>query len=171
MMTQLERFNQAIASRHHKLTRQRRLVLETLQQSQEHLDASELFQLVKTRDPKISLATVYRTLALLKEMGLVSEQHLGEEHGHFEMVPQTPHYHFTCQHCGRVIEFELPDLAEVLQRMADQQKLYIQSVQLALDGLCDSCLSEKTDARTSQKRRVIYASGRKLPTADNLASS
>lgn len=160
-MTQHKQLNVAISNRQHKLTRQRRLVLETLQQSREHLDASELYQLVKTRDPKISLATVYRTLALLKEMGLVSEQHLGEEHGHFEMLPQTPHYHFTCQHCGRVIEFELPDLAEALQRIADQQGLYIQSVQLALDGLCDSCLAEKVDIRTSQKHPDGYPFGSK----------
>jgi Fur family peroxide stress response transcriptional regulator len=170
-MIHLERLNESIVGGQRKLTRQRRLVLEALQQSREHLDASELYQLVRIRDPKISLATVYRTLALLKEMGLVSEQRLGEEHGHFEMVPQTPHYHFTCRHCGRVIEFELPNLAEALQRMADQQGLCIQSVQLAISGLCDSCLAEKADARTSQEPPGTYPCERKLPAANNPAGA
>ncbi len=146
-MTQLERFSQAMTNRQCKLTHQRRLVLETLQQSQEHLDAYELYQLVKKKDPKISQATIYRTLALLKEMGLVSEQRLGEEHGHFEIMRQTPHYHFTCQQCGCVIEFELPELDEAVQRIAEQRGLHISHVQLMLEGLCDRCLAEKMNIK------------------------
>lgn len=148
-MSQMEALSSTKPTRQHKLTRQRRLVMETLQQSRKHLDAYELYQLVKGRDPRISLATVYRTLALLKEMGLISEQRLGEEHGHFEMTPQTPHYHFTCQRCGRVIEFKLPDLPEAIQKMADQQSLYVHQVQLMLIGICDHCL-RKEQATTQE---------------------
>ena len=63
-----------------RLTSQRRLILGVLEESDVHLDAETLFVRAKTRDPDISLATVYRTLAVLKEMGLVEEHSLGEEH-------------------------------------------------------------------------------------------
>ncbi len=154
-----EALNEMKTNRQHKLTRQRRLVMETLQQSRKHLDAYELYQLVKGRDPRISLATVYRTLALLKEMGLVSEQRLGEEHGHFEMAPQTPHYHFTCQRCGRVIEFKLPDLTEVIQKMAEQQNLHIHQVQLMLIGICDHCLRKEQATTQEDLENPTPASG------------
>jgi len=164
-MSQLKPLDEVKTNRQHKLTRQRRLVMEMLQQSREHLDAYELYQLVKERDPRISLATVYRTLALLKEMGLVSEQRLGEEHGHFEMAPQTPHYHFTCQRCGRVIEFKLPDLTKVIQKMAEQRHLHIHQVQLMLLGICDSCLEkERTPTREDLETQTPESGS---PPADN----
>ena len=91
-----------------RLTRQRRLVLRVLEESREHLDAERLYDLATSLDPNISLATVYRTLAILKEMGLVEEHRLGEGHAHFEATRSTPHYHFTCTACGRVNEFDVP---------------------------------------------------------------
>ncbi len=122
-----------------RITRQRRLVLETLRDSQEHLDAYALFERVKVRDSKISLATVYRSLALLKESGLVQENRLGEDHGHFEATQATPHYHFTCLGCGCVIEFEAPQVMEVVATLCSGQALQVTGVNLHLSGYCADC--------------------------------
>ncbi|MBN1180107.1 MAG: transcriptional repressor [Anaerolineae bacterium] len=122
-----------------RVTRQRQLVWEVLQQSHEHLDAEAVHTCAKARDPNISLATVYRTLATLKEVGLVEEHRLGEEHAHFEIVPQTPHYHFTCQACGCIIEFDAPQVMQAVRELSKREDLLIQHVHLFLNGLCSQC--------------------------------
>ncbi len=71
-----------------RLTRQRKLVLDVVSDSQEHLDAETIYQLARERDENISLATVYRSLAYLKATGLIQEHNLGEDHGHFEFDPR-----------------------------------------------------------------------------------
>lgn len=125
-----------------RLTRQRQLVLRVLQESDEHLDAETLYQQVKRRDRRISLATVYRTLSVLKELGLVEEHRLGEEHGHFEAVQDVPHYHFTCVACGRVIEFEAPEVTQVVRAFRQQEQASVTDVHLLLSGFCSRCRSE-----------------------------
>jgi Fe2+ or Zn2+ uptake regulation protein len=125
-----------------RLTRQRQLVLEVLTESEQHLDAEGVHDQAKARDPNISLATVYRTLSLLKEVGLVEEHRLGEDHAHFEAVPEEPHYHFTCVRCGCVIEFDAPQVTQVVRRLSEEEGLQINQVHLLLRGICDRCQSE-----------------------------
>jgi len=122
-----------------RLTTQRRLVLEVLRQSDEHLDAEALYDQAKSRDPDISLATVYRTLAVLKEMGLVEEHRLGEEHGHYEAVRDEPHYHFTCLGCGKVIEFDTPLVAQIEQELSGREGVGVTGAHLHLSGYCAQC--------------------------------
>jgi len=123
----------------YRLTPQRRLVMEILEESQEHIDAEWLFIQAKRRDPNISLATVYRSLALLKEAGLVQEHHLGEDHGHFETAGAGPHYHFTCLKCGRVIEFEAPQVKTMVDVLGESKDLQVTQIQLHLSGYCSNC--------------------------------
>ena len=67
-----------------RVTGQRRLLLNLIQEAEGHLDADELYRQAKEREPKISLATVYRTLRLFKDLGLIEERHFVEEHHHYE---------------------------------------------------------------------------------------
>lgn len=125
-----------------RLTRQRRLVLKVLEESEEHLDAEDLHDRARALQPNISLATVYRTLQILKEMGLVEEHQFGEGHAHFETTQGTPHYHFTCSECGRVIEFDAPQVAEVLRRLSKQKGLLVTGAHLLVTGRCAQCREE-----------------------------
>jgi Fe2+ or Zn2+ uptake regulation protein len=122
-----------------RLTSQRRLILGVLEESDVHLDAETLFVRAKARDPDISLATVYRTLAVLKEMGLVEEHSLGEEHRHFEAVRDEPHYHFICLACGRVIEFDAPVMTQVRRDVSEREGVCITDIHLRLSGYCAQC--------------------------------
>ena len=126
-----------------RLTRQRRLVLKVLEESREHLDAEELHDRAKALDPNISLATVYRTLAVLKGMGLVEEHRLGEGHAHFEATHETPHYHFSCTGCNRVIEFDAPEVRQVVRRLSRQEGVEVTSAHLILAGRCAQCQDEE----------------------------
>ena len=134
-------FLETIRTSGHRLTRQRRLVLAILEKSQDHLDAESLYELAKAQDAGISLATVYRTLALFKEAGLVQVLPLGEDHGHFETVHEKPHSHFTCLQCGRVFEFDAMQIAELRSELLRNQGLRVVQVNLHLSGYCAGCSS------------------------------
>lgn len=136
---------EAIHTRGGRLTRQRRLVFEILMDSHEHLDAEALFERAKERDPNISLATVYRSLAILKEYGLVEEHRLGENHGHFETIQECPHYHFTCQECGQVIEMKTKQLEKYLRDLCEADGLLLSSISLNISGLCSVCQRRSDD--------------------------
>ncbi|MBO9369952.1 MAG: transcriptional repressor [Chloroflexi bacterium] len=137
----------ALQASGHRITRQRRVVLEVLEGSQEHLDAEALYQKARQRSPRISLATVYRTVAVLKQMGLVAEYSLGEEHGHFETVTEAPHYHFTCLGCGQVVEFDAPQVVLAIQELAEREGLEVRAVQFSLTGYCVQCRAGGRDDR------------------------
>ncbi len=129
----------SIRSYGRRLTKQRALVLKVLTESHEHLDAETIHERVKDSQPHISLATVYRTLSLLKELKLVDEYQLGEEHGHFEAAPRQPHYHFTCEKCRRVIEFHSPKINTEVNRLLEAQDITITEINLQVSGICPAC--------------------------------
>jgi Fe2+ or Zn2+ uptake regulation protein len=134
-----ERLQGALRAAGRRLTAQRRLILQVLEESTGHLDADALYDRVKARDPDVSLATVYRTLALLREIGLVEEHRLGQDHGHYEAVRQEPHYHFTCLRCDKVIEFDTPLVAQIVQALCEQEGVRVTSTHLHVSGYCPQC--------------------------------
>ena len=122
-----------------RTTAQRSVILEILRSSPGHLDADEVYRLAKARDRRLSLSTVYRTLALLKELGEVHEVHLAEEHHHYEARPRTEHYHLICLGCGQVVEFS-SSLADQLKcEQSAATGFSISSVSVDLAGYCSAC--------------------------------
>jgi len=127
----------------HRLTRQRKLILTILEEYPDHLDADKLYQVARQRGAEISLATIYRTLAFLREAGLIEEHLFGEDHRHFEPTHDSPHNHFTCQGCGNVIEFQTVDVTQAIEHICRQEGLQISTISLHLSGYCPACQSEK----------------------------
>jgi Fe2+ or Zn2+ uptake regulation protein len=134
-----ERLQDALRGAGRRLTSQRRLILQVLEDSDGHLDADALYDQVKARDPDVSLATVYRTLAVLREIGLVEEHRLGQDHGHYEAVRQEPHYHFACLRCGKVIEFDTPLVAQVERDLCEREGVRVTNTHLLMSGHCAQC--------------------------------
>jgi len=102
-----------------RLTRQRQILLELIDQTGEHLDAERLFQMAKEKDPKLNRVTVYRTLKMLKNGGLVDEldlMHYGGDQHYYETRLKQEHAHVICLRCGKVEEF----FGETLQRLRRQ---------------------------------------------------
>ncbi len=122
-----------------RLTGQRQLLLELLQEHGGHLDARELYQLANERDPHINLSTVYRTLGLLRDLGLVDEQHLGEDHHHYELRTPSTHYHLVCRTCGAVVEFTSPLIDELKASVGREHSYAIADAQVDLLGACAAC--------------------------------
>jgi Fe2+ or Zn2+ uptake regulation protein len=126
-----------------RLTPQRRTILEVLDESESHLDAEGVYYQAKARDPNISLATVYRTLAALRQLGLVHQRHLTPEdqRGYYEIAGRQ-HYHFTCLNCGRVIEFDTPLITQIQQELADEMGVEVVKARLYVEGHCAVCVDQ-----------------------------
>lgn len=130
---------QALRQPGRRLTRQRRLVLDILNQAHGHPDARMIFQEALKRDDRISLATVYRSLDYLKKAGLVEENTFGEDHGHFETIQESHHYHFTCIGCGQVVELKAAGLSRFVQSLSEPADLQVTEIHLFLRGFCPDC--------------------------------
>jgi Fur family ferric uptake transcriptional regulator len=125
-----------------RLTRQRQILLDLIDKTGQHLDAERLFELAKERDPKLNRVTVYRTLKLLKEGGLVDELDLmhqaGEQH-YYETRRKGEHAHVICLGCGKVEEF----FGEPLQRLRRQIEVHfgfqIVLARTEVGGYCSHC--------------------------------
>jgi|SRR5579862_6132009 len=125
-----------------RLTRQRRLLLGLIDSSGLHLDAESLYQMAKEQDPKLNRVTVYRTLKLLKEGGLVDELDLahfqGEKH-YYETRMKQEHAHIICLRCGRVEEFFGEQLQAVRGQVQSQFGFEIVFARTEIGGYCSHC--------------------------------
>jgi Fur family ferric uptake transcriptional regulator len=121
------------------MTQQRDVLLDVIESAGAHLDADGLYQLARKRDNRISLSTVYRTLALLKQHNLVDELHLSEEHHHYEVKSARQHYHLLCTECGRVEEFSGEILDPLRDALRREHGFEVTSLQLDIAGRCAQC--------------------------------
>ena len=128
-----------------RITPQRRLVLGILASAEGHLDAQEIYERGRRQDAQLSLATVYRTLGLLKDTGVVHELHLDQEHHHYEMAGGEEHSHLVCLECGRVIEVDSTGFAEAARVAGLVHGFEVASAQVELTGYCTECLRKRAD--------------------------
>ena len=126
-----------------RTTTQRRLLLDLLRQSDGHLHADELYRLAKEKEPRLSLSTVYRSLRLFKELGLVDERRFAEEHHHYEAKSEREHHHLVCHCCGRVVEFEHALAAKIKEDVGRQSGFEITSAEVYLGGYCEECRKKR----------------------------
>jgi Fur family ferric uptake transcriptional regulator len=127
-----------------RLTRQRALLLELIDKSGEHLDAERLFQLAKLRDPKLNRVTVYRTLKLLKQGGLVDEldlMHYGGDQHYYETRMKQEHAHVICLRCGKVEEFFGEPLQRLRRQIESHFAFQILLARTEVGGYCSHCQS------------------------------
>lgn len=125
-----------------RLTRQRKILLDLIDGSGEHLDAEQLYQLAKEKDPKLNRVTVYRTLKLLKTGGLVDEldlmHHKGDQH-YYETRQKQEHAHIICLRCGRVEEYFGDPLQAMREQIENQFGFEIMLARTEVGGYCAHC--------------------------------
>jgi len=131
-----------LAARHIRITAQRRLLVSIIQDSPRHLDAARLLEIARKQDPEIDRATVYRTLALLKDRGLIDELDLmhieGEKH-YYEAKTNRDHCHMACFRCGAIMEYTSSSFEKLKKEMAAQSGFQIRVVRLEVGGFCKRC--------------------------------
>ena len=127
----------------HSMTSQRRLLLELLRDAEGHIDAKELYRRASARDESIGPATVYRSLNLFKQLGLVDEMRLGKIRCYYEIKQSPEHQHLLCQGCGKVIEFQNPHFQKLIKAVQREHGFKITKAELCLEGYCERCKQEE----------------------------
>ena len=135
-----KKFSDFLQKKDLKLTSQRRTILYQAVSARGHFSAEHLLNFSKKKDRTISKATVYRTLALLKESAVLEEQDFGDGKKIYERTQGRNHHdHFVCVRCGKIIEFE--NLSIEKMQDAEARKHYFKIVyhSLKLFGFCQAC--------------------------------
>jgi Fe2+ or Zn2+ uptake regulation protein len=125
------------------LTNQRRLLLELLGNAGGHIDAKELYRRASIRDESISPATVYRSLNLFKELGIIKEMRLGKIRCYYEIKQSSEHQHMVCRGCGKVMEFQTPYFQKLIEAVQKEHGFNVTKAELYLEGDCAECENEK----------------------------
>lgn len=130
---------QILREKGYKLTPQRIMVLDTLHETEEHITAPEIYARVRAKYPGINKSTVYRTLELLKEMGLVAETELGGESLYYHHTEKGHHHHLVCQRCGEVIDLDETLLSPLKNALRQKYNFEADLKHLAIFGHCLRC--------------------------------
>jgi len=140
----MEDLKQRLQERQHKLTTQRQTVLEVfLSHPGEHLSAEDVYGILRGKPLDIGLATVYRSLELLAELGILQKMEFGDGCSRYELGSALPeahqHHHLICLKCGRVIEFSDDLLDELEKDVAQKSGFQIVDHQVKFFGYCKEC--------------------------------
>lgn len=106
-----------------RITEQRRVIARVLSDSEDHPDVEQLHRRASSIDPKISIATVYRTVRLFEEAGILDRHDFGDGRARYEAAPEAHHDHLIDVETGKVVEFVDPEL-EALQRQIAERLGY-----------------------------------------------
>jgi Fur family ferric uptake transcriptional regulator len=117
-----------------KMTGQRRVIARVLAEADDHPDVEELHRRAAARDPRISIATVYRTVRLLQEQGILERHDFGSGRARFEPAEHGPHAHLIDVDSGAVLEFEDAEYEAALRAIAARLGFDLLSHRIALFG-------------------------------------
>ena len=124
-----------------KYTVQREVILETLYNSDIHLTPESLHHLIQEKYPelKTGIATIYRTLALLEESGVVTSLSFGAQGKKYELGAKKHHDHLICTVCGSITEFVDEEIEKRQQRIADELDFKMSDHSMQIYGICKKC--------------------------------
>jgi Fur family ferric uptake transcriptional regulator len=133
-------FEDFIAERGLKSTRQRNIILEAFLASDRHLSIEELYLQLRDAHPTIGYATVYRTLKLFAESGIAREVQFGDGQTRYEHVTEGEHHdHLVCVRCGAISEFTNDAVEAIQDEIAAAHGFVIRYHKMELYGLCSAC--------------------------------
>ncbi len=118
-----------------RMTGQRRVIAETLESSKDHPDVEELFARASARDPNISIATVYRTVKLFEEAGILERVEFGDGRARYEDAEREHHDHLIDMNTGQVIEFVDPEIEALQEKIAKKLGYKLKGHKLELYGV------------------------------------
>lgn len=117
-----------------KMTGQRRTIARVLSEADDHPDVEELYRRASVLDDRISIATVYRTVRLFEEKGILQRRDFGSGRARYEPVDETPHYHLIDVESGKVVEFRSDEHERLVRAVAEQLGFQVVSLRLEVFG-------------------------------------
>jgi Fur family ferric uptake transcriptional regulator len=122
-----------------RVTLQRRAIIETVFETEEHFTAEQLLEWSRHRDKSVSRATVYRTLPLLTESGLVRELDFGKDYKFYDpnYAEHPNHNHIICQDCDKIVEFESDSIAKIEDEISHKLGFLVKTQRLQITASCE----------------------------------
>ena len=139
MANTVENLVQSLSAAGYRVTQPRRAVIEALSRARRSLDPEELCERARKTHADVGLATVYRTLDMLQELGLCSRVQIGGKAYALTCGESRLHYHLVCRKCHGIVEMEADDALDSLQRRLDSVGFKSQANAIELVGVCDKC--------------------------------
>jgi len=135
-----QRFLKFLETKALRMTGQRMAIIDTVFSTTEHFTAEQLLDWSRERDQSVSRATVYRTLPLLTESGLVREMDFGKEHKYYDpnYADHPHHNHIICKDCDKIVEFESEKIAQIENEIVHQLGFSVADQRLQITGSCDT---------------------------------
>ena len=139
----LEAWDRRLRTAGFRITPQRQLVLEAVT-SLRHATPEEILGEVQSTASGVNLSTVYRTLEVLEQVGLVTHAHIGHGAPTYHVVDDTPHIHLVCSRCRKVESIDGDDFAKYANKLENDNGFVVNISHVALHGLCKKCANEGT---------------------------
>jgi Fur family ferric uptake transcriptional regulator len=124
-----------------KLTPQRRLIVETIHDSDGHLTAEDVIAFVQSKMPRVNKSTIYRNLELLQETGCVCKSQ-SKDHSIYHRAEEGHHHHLICRKCGRDVDCKDDLFSPVEMSLVQQYGFRVDFKHMVIPGLCDSCFKK-----------------------------
>ena len=138
-MPHCQTFIDSLRARGYRITPQREIIIEAIAHAPSHLSVDEIFAVVQEHSKAINLATVYRTLDMLIEEGLVGRNDLGSGHIVYATNQHGPHLHLVCRQCGDIIEADYQLIDPLNAQLFEQNGFQADLTHLSIFGLCTRC--------------------------------
>lgn len=122
-----------------RVTPQRAIILESIEGLSGHITAEDIFGVVKEVNSYISLATVYRTLELLKELGLITESNMGTSTTHYALRTHGTHHHAVCRVCGKTMELPSSMFEPIIEQLDSEFDFIADAHHMVVMGWCREC--------------------------------
>ena len=123
----------------YRLTPQRIMILEAVEQADSHISAEDIYTQVHDKYPYINISTIYRTLELLETLGLVIKTDFGEGRVRYHPADKGHHHHLVCQKCGAIIDIDESTLARLQDVLLAKYNFSASLKHIAIFGFCGSC--------------------------------
>jgi Fur family ferric uptake transcriptional regulator len=131
--------NSRLSELGYRLTPQRLMVVKAVEEADSHISAEEIYLQIRARYPHMNISTVYRTLELLSELGLVTETDMGDGRVRYHSIGKGHHHHLVCQKCGEIIDVEESMLRPLRDEIGQRYGFKVDMKHLAFFGLCSKC--------------------------------
>ncbi len=141
------KIQQAVSARGIRMTRQRRVILQVMDDAEQHLDVDQILERAQKIDSGVHLVTVYRTIDLLKKQGLIDELdllHLRGDRHYYETHGPRDHIHVACLRCGKVREFESRLYEQLKEQIARDFHMKVTVSRTEVGGYCAECLQKRS---------------------------
>jgi Fur family ferric uptake transcriptional regulator len=139
MTDKLTKLSDALQEGGFRLTQSRRHILAALVDSQGHITADDLVEIIHQDQPSIGRMSVYRTLDLLSELGLIRPVYQGTGAAHYILLDNGHHHHLVCSTCDKVFDFDDCVLHEIESAISQAYNFEIQGHLLEIFGRCPDC--------------------------------